>query len=122
MTRTLDDLEIEMRAVVRGERPAPPPPPPTEGAVDACGVPTVASRLLMQVIATRQPASVSRLAEMVGRRQSNVSRALQDLAKHGFVRLVREGQAIRPEVVATHLDIDLIANVCRPRVEAAAAE
>lgn len=119
---TLDDLETEMRAVVRGERPASAPPPTTESALDACGVPGVASRLLMQVIATRHPASVSQLAEMVGRKQSNVSRALQDLAKYGFVRLVREGQAIRPEVVATHLDIDLIANVCRPRVDSAAAE
>jgi predicted transcriptional regulator len=107
-----------MRAVARGERPAPARPSAAEAEGDLFGVLTPANRALLQVIGRDQPVSVSQLAELTGRAQSNVSRALQDLAKHGLVRMVREGQAIRPELISRHLDIDLIENCWHPHAAA----
>ncbi|MGI4801035.1 MAG: helix-turn-helix domain-containing protein [Janthinobacterium lividum] len=51
---------------------------------------------LLQVIHQQSPESVSRLAELTGRAQPNVSRSLQQLAKHGLIELVREGREVRP--------------------------
>ncbi|MBY0431087.1 MAG: MarR family transcriptional regulator [Rhodospirillales bacterium] len=121
MTRTLTDLQNEMRAVARGERKAPPRPAKTEAGVDLFGVLTPSNRALLQVIGRDRPESVSKLAELTGRAQSNVSRSLQELAKFGLVRMVRDGQSIRPELAVIHVDIDLIANECHP-VAIAAAE
>lgn len=121
MTRTLTDLQNEMRAVARGERKAPPRSAKAEAGVDLFGVLTPSNRALLQVIGRDRPESVSKLAELTGRAQSNVSRSLQELAKFGLVRMVRDGQSIRPELAVIHVDIDLIANECHP-VAIAAAE
>ncbi len=112
MTRTLTDLREEMRAVVRGEKLAPSRPVEAEAVADLFGILTPANRALLQIIGRDRPDSVSGLAELVGRAQSNVSRSLQELARVGLVRLVREGQAIRPELSVTHIDVDLITNEC----------
>lgn len=100
--RTLHDLRDEMLAVAQGTRPVPPVHSVTDGesVSGLLGVLTPANRALMQLIATERPETVSRLAQLVNRAQPNVSRALQDLAKHGLVRLVRDGMSIRPELVA----------------------
>ncbi|WP_255542431.1 helix-turn-helix domain-containing protein [Azospirillum sp. INR13] len=76
----------------------------------------------MQLIATERPETVSRLAQLANRAQPNVSRALQDLAKHGLVRLVRDGMSIRPELVAAEIDVDLVRGTCRVVPMAVAAE
>jgi predicted transcriptional regulator len=107
--RTLNDLRQEIGAVARGERAAP-----QRDESGVLGVLTAADIELMRPIAARQPASVSTLAELAGRRQSNVSRSLQDLARHGLVRLVREGMAIRPELGATKAEFDLAAGTVAP--------
>ena len=112
MTRTLVDLREEMRAVVRGDERASSRPFKAETAIDLFGILTPSNRALLQAIGRDRPDSVSRLAELTGRAQSNVSRSLQELAKFGLVRMVREGQAIRPELSVTHLDVDLVANQC----------
>src|SRR4051812_20814581 len=43
--------------------------------------------MLLQVIGREQPPSVQRLAELVGRKQSNISRTLKKLEKAGIVCL-----------------------------------
>lgn len=122
--RTLHDLRDEMLAVARGTRPVPPVQSVTDGeAVSGLlGVLTPANRALMQLIATERPETVSRLAQLADRAQPNVSRALQDLAKHGLVRLVRDGMSIRPELVAAEIDVDLVRGTCRVVPMAVAAE
>lgn len=121
--RTLHDLRDEMLAVARGTRPVPPVQAVADGeAVSGLlGVLTPANRALMQLIAAERPETVSRLAQLANRAQPNVSRALQDLAKHGLVRLVRDGMSIRPELVAAEIDVDLVRGTCRVVPMAAAA-
>ena len=100
---SLNKLRDEMRAVARGEREA--------SELPAGSVLTVLSSPgnleLLQIIGSEHPASVSQLAERTGRAQPNISRSLQQLAKHGLIRLVRDGREVRPELTATEIDIDL---------------
>lgn len=48
------------------------------------------------MISERAPATVQELANLSGRAQPNVSRSLQALAKHGLLKLVRQGREVRP--------------------------
>lgn len=121
MPRTLTDLETEMRAVASGKRKAPSVRAKAAPASGIYGILTPANLSLIQAIAQHRPDSVSRLAELLERKQSNVSRSLQELAKWGIVRMVRDGQAIRPTLAATHIDVDLVANTYRLEEETAAA-
>ena len=122
--RTLHDVRDEMLAVAQGARSVPPVQSVTDGqAVSGLlSVLTPANRTLMHLIATERPETVSRLAQLADRAQPNVSRALQDLAKHGLVRLVRDGMSIRPELVAAEIDVDLVQGTCRVVPRAVAAE
>ncbi|PWC84780.1 MarR family transcriptional regulator [Azospirillum sp. TSO5] len=122
--RTLHDLCDEMLAVAQGTRAVPPVQSVTDGepVSGLLGVLTPANRALMHLIATERPETVSRLAQLADRAQPNVSRALQDLAKHGLVRLVRDGMSIRPKLVAAEIDVDLVRGTCRVVPMAVAAE
>lgn len=122
--RTLHDVRDEMLAVAQGSRPVPPVRSVTDGesVSGLLSVLTPANRALMHLIATERPETVSRLAQLADRAQPNVSRALQDLAKHGLVRLVRDGMSIRPELVAAEIDVDLVQGTCRVVPRAVAAE
>ncbi len=113
--RTLHDLRDEMLAVAQGTRLIPPVQSVTDGESTSglLSVLTPANRALMHLIVTERPETVSRLAQLANRAQPNVSRALQDLAKHGLVRLVRDGMSIRPKLVAAEIDIDLVQGTCR---------
>jgi len=98
--RSFVDLEKEMRAVARGERaPSPSPPVVNEDSL-GIGVLNPSNTELLQLILHNNPSSVLELAKLAGRQQSNVSRSLQDLARSGLIRLVRDGKTIRPELVA----------------------
>ena len=109
MKRTnLADLRDEMRAVARGERPAPPRPAgPLLAALSAEALE------LMSVVLERHPASVGEVVRLTGRSQPNVSRWLQRLAGHGFVRLVRTGREVRPEPLVRSLQVDLATGTYR---------
>jgi predicted transcriptional regulator len=68
------------------------------------------NRELLRIIATRQPQSVSELAQMAQRAPQNVQRTLKRLSAAGIVRLNRgEGRALRPVLTArkVHIEIDL---------------
>lgn len=94
--RSLDDLHKEMKDVVRGKRNPPPRPivdesvsnPFSEGNID-----------LLRVIIQHRPETVTKLCQITQKAQPNISRSLQVLAKHGFIKMVREGRTIRPEPV-----------------------
>ena len=107
--KSLSELREEMRAVARGEREASPLP---AGAL--LGTLSSQGNLdLLRIINQTQPATVSELAQRAGRAQPNVSRALQQLAKHGLIRLERDGKEVRPVVVARTIDIDLTTGTYR---------
>lgn len=121
MPRTLTDLETEMRAVASGKRKAPSLRAKAAAATGIYAVFTPANLSLIQAIAQHRPESVSRLAELLDRKQSNVSRSLQELAKWGIVHMIRDGQAIRPTLAATHIDVNFVMNTYRLKGEKAAA-
>ena len=107
--KSLSELREEMRAVARGERQASPMP---AGAL--LGTLSSQGNLdLLRMIIQAQPGTVSELAQLAGRAQPNVSRALQQLAKHGLIRLERDGKEVRPVPVAREIDIDLATGTYR---------
>jgi len=68
------------------------------------------NRELLRLIVTREPKSVSELAEMAHRAPQNVQRALRGLSEAGIVRLgPGEGRTVRPTVTVrkVHIEIDL---------------
>lgn len=105
--KSLADLREEMRAVARGERRASPLP-----AAPLLAALSRDSLDLAGVILRDRPATVSQLASMTGRAQSNVSRSLRQLAAHGIVRLVREGREVRPVPIAREVRINLESGTC----------
>jgi len=105
--KTLNELEKEMRAVARGEHKAPPPRGQSK-ASELISALTPTNLEILKAIALERPKTVGELAELTGRAQPNISRALQELAHFGFVRLTRHGQKIRPELVARGVSFDFV--------------
>lgn len=101
--KSLRDLREEMRSVARGEREVPPLP----AAAMLSTLSSPGNLELLRIINQERPANVSQLAARTGRAQPNVSRSLQLLARHGLIRLEREGKEVRPVAVARSVDVDL---------------
>ena len=82
-------LSAEMRAVARGERPAPKDAavPSFESVSVLLGLLTPANRALLAVIRDKKPQSVAELAKLTGRAQPNLLRTLGKLEAVGFVHL-----------------------------------
>ena len=59
------------------------------------------NQALLRIIQEKKPASIAELAEMTGRRSSNLSRTLRTLAHYGLVSLQKEGRRVRPMVKST---------------------
>jgi predicted transcriptional regulator len=108
--QNLDQLELEMREVARGEKPAPADAREmTINSVEALArLLTPENRVLLATIRDRKPGSIAELAEMSGRAASNLNRTLEKLEAAGLVRL--EGQGRRkvpvPGIRRIHIDID----------------
>src|SRR6185312_8972720 len=91
-TTSLRNLREEMRSVARGDREVPPLP----AAAVLATLSSPGNLDLLRIIHQEKPASVSWLAQRTGRAQPNVSRSLQLLARHGLIRLERDGKEVRP--------------------------
>ena len=82
-------LRKDMKAVARGEKPAPE----DAGGISFDSVEallrllTPQNRELLAVIRDKRPQSISELAGLTGRAQSNLTRTLGKLEAVGFVRL-----------------------------------
>jgi predicted transcriptional regulator len=63
------------------------------------------NRALLKVIRESQPDSISVLAELTGRKQSNLSRTLKTMSGYGLVEMKRENRHVRPVVNATEFQI-----------------
>jgi len=89
----LSALEREMRAVARGERPAPADAAkPSFNSVEAVvRLLTPANRRLLAVIRDRKPQSVAELVKISGRAQPNLTRTLAKLEAAGFVTMKAAG-------------------------------
>lgn len=63
------------------------------------------NRALLKLINESQPESISVLAEMTGRKQSNLSRTLKTMSGYGIVEMVKDKRQVRPVVKATEFQI-----------------
>jgi predicted transcriptional regulator len=63
------------------------------------------NRALLKVIRDSHPESISSLAEMTGRKVSNLSRTLKTMSNYGIVEMIRERNHVRPIAKATDFHI-----------------
>jgi len=63
------------------------------------------NRALLRVIQESQPESISGLAEITGRKQSNLSRTLKTMSGYGLVEMRKEKRQVRPVVKSTEFQI-----------------
>lgn len=91
--QNLRSLRDEMKAVARGERPAPADAAiPSFNSVDAVvRLLTPENRELLAIIRDRKPQSVAELVQMSGRAQPNLTRTLAKMEAAGFIRMKAVG-------------------------------
>ena len=96
--QSLASLEEEMRAVARGERPAPRNAGrPSFNSVQALiWLLTPQNRHLLALIRDRKPGSIAELARMTGRAQPNLTRTLAKLEEAGFITIKSVGRRKAP--------------------------
>lgn len=118
--QSLRSLREEMRAVARGQRPAPADASiPSFNSVDALvRLLTPENRKLLAIIRDRKPQSVAELAEMTGRAQPNLTRTLAKLEGAGFIKLKTVGRRKAPSAAVKKIvvEIDPYSNRDRLRV------
>jgi len=107
--QNLDSLEREMRAVARGERPAPADAAkPTFNSVEAVvRLLTSENRQLLAIIRDRKPGSVAELAQITGRAQPNLTRTLAKLEAAGFIKMKAVGRRKAPTAAVKKIVIEI---------------
>lgn len=102
-----DKIRERMLAIARGEY-KPKPSDPKIWFTSMRSLAEVLSdenRALLKIIQESQPESISGLAELTGRKQSNLSRTLKTMSQYGLVEMVRENRQVKPIVKATEFQI-----------------
>ncbi len=107
--QTLRSLIEEMKAVARGERPAPPDAaePSFESIGVVLGLLTPENRRLLALIRDRQPKSVAELAQLTGRAQPNLSRTLAILEAAGFITMETTGRRKAPKATVSKIVVEI---------------
>lgn len=107
--QSLHALREEMKAVVRGERPAPPDAakPSFNSVVAVVRLLTTDNRRLLALIRDRKPQSVAELVEMTGRAQPNLTRTLAKLEAAGFIRMKTVGRRKAPSVAIKRIVVEI---------------
>ncbi len=105
----LGSLEREMRAVARGERPAPPDAAkPSFNSVEAVvRLLTPENRQLLAIIRDRKPQSVAELVQMTGRAQPNLTRTLAKLEAAGFITMKAVGRRKAPSATVKKIVVEI---------------
>lgn len=102
-------LREEMKAVARGERPAPEDAGGTTfDSVEALlRLLTPQNRELLAVIRDKNPQSIAELSELTGRAQPNLTRTLSKLERVGFVRMKSVDRRKVPTTTVRSLRINI---------------
>lgn len=103
------DLEKEMRAVARGEKPAPDDAAVAsfESVEAVIRLLTKDNRKLLAIIRDRKPGSIAELSELTGRAQPNLTRTLQKLTAAGLIRMKTIDRRRVPEPAVTKLRVEI---------------
>jgi predicted transcriptional regulator len=106
---SLDALEQQMRAVARGERPAPVDAArPSFNSVEAVvRLLTPENRKLLALIRDRKPQSIAELVQMTGRAQPNLTRTLAKLEAAGFIRMKSTGRRRAPSAIVKKIVVEI---------------
>ena len=107
--QSLQSLREEMKAVARGERPAPPDAgKPSFNSVEAVvRLLTPDNRRLLALIRDCKPGSVAELVEITGRAQPNLTRTLAKLEAAGFIRMKTVGRRKAPSVAVKRIVVEI---------------
>lgn len=107
--KTMHELEAEMRAVARGEKPVPADAARTtfESVDVLIRLLTPENRKLLAVIRDRKPQSIAELAKLTGRAASNLTRTLAKLEAVGFVRMQGEEKRKIPVSIVHKLHVEI---------------
>ena len=119
--QNLRSLRNEMKAVARGERPAPTDAAkPSFNSVDAVvRLLTPENRELLAIIRDRKPQSVAELVEMSGRAQPNLTRTLAKLESAGIITMKTVGRRRAPTVTVKKILVEIDPYSTRDRLSVA---
>ena len=102
-----DRIRARTLAIARGEYK----PKPSEPKIWFTSMRSLAevlsdeNRALLKVVQEAQPQSITSLAEMTGRKASNLSRTLKTMSNYGLVEMRRDKNQVRPVVKVTDFKI-----------------
>lgn len=107
--QNLRSLRDEMKAVARGEKPAPADAAlPSFNSVNALvRLLTPENRHLLALIRDHKPGSVAELTQLSGRAQPNLTRTLAKLEAAGFVTMTDNGRRKTPQVSITKILVEI---------------
>lgn len=107
--QSLRSLREEMKAVARGERPAPTDASkPTFNSVEALvRLLTPENRQLLALIRDRKPHSVTELVRLTGRAQPNLTRTLAKLQAAGFISMKAIGRRKAPSTAVKKIVVEI---------------
>jgi predicted transcriptional regulator len=107
--RSLRSLREEMKAVARGERPAPADAAkPSFNSVEAVvRLLTPDNRQLLAIIRDRKPRSVAELVQLTGRAQPNLTRTLAKLEAAGFITMKAVGRRKAPSASIKKIVVEI---------------
>ena len=104
------EMKARTMAIARGDlKPKPSDPkvwfPSTESLVRVL---SDKNRILLATIRDSQPKSLTDLAELTGRKKSNLSRTLKSMERFGIVKLERTGKGrVVPQVPYAGVTVDM---------------
>ena len=107
--QNLKALREEMKAVARGEQPAPAEAAKASfSSVEAVvRLLTPENRQLLAIIRDRKPQSVAALAEMTGRAQPNLTRTLAKLEAAGLITMEAQGRRKAPSAAVKKIVVEI---------------
>ena len=107
--QNLRSLREEMKAVARGERPAPADAanPSFNSIAALVRLLTPQNRQLLAMIRDRKPGSVADLVQMSGRAQPNLTRTLAKLKAAGFITMKTIGRRKAPSTAVKKIVVEI---------------
>jgi predicted transcriptional regulator len=107
--QNLRSLREEMKAVARGERPAPTDArsPSFNSVAAVVRLLTPENRRLLTVIRDRKPHSVADLVQLTGRAQPNLTRTLAKLEAAGFITITTLGRRKAPSATVKRIVVEI---------------